>query len=252
MLKKTLLLATALAGVATFTEAGERYKVVRPVIIESGITGQWVMQLSGPVRPVVVRRIQPAVVDYRQARRQKLVYRQRQAVDQQAQVQNVVYRANQPDYTKIEPQFLPQTVEYQTEHKPGTIVIDTNNRFLYLVLNDGKARRYGVGVGKPGFEWAGAHKITRKAEWPDWTPPKEMVAREAAKGHFLPAHMEGGEANPLGARAMYLGSTMYRIHGTNAPWTIGYAVSSGCIRMRNQDVVDLYERVGVGTRVIVM
>ena len=131
-------------------------------------------------------------------------------------------------------------------------MIDTNNRFLYLVMADGQARRYGVGVGKPGFEWAGEHKITRKAEWPDWHPPQEMIAREAAKGHILPAQMDGGEANPLGARAMYLGSSLYRIHGTNAPWTIGFGVSSGCIRMRNQDVVDLYERVKVGTRVIVI
>jgi lipoprotein-anchoring transpeptidase ErfK/SrfK len=119
-------------------------------------------------------------------------------------------------------------------------------------MDGGRARRYGVGVGKPGFEWAGAHKVTRKTEWPDWTPPSEMVSREAAKGHYLPARMDGGPENPLGARAMYLGSTLYRIHGTNAPWTIGSAVSSGCIRLRNEDVVDLYERVKVGTRVIVM
>jgi len=251
MLNKTLLLAAAMLAVAAPVQAGERYKVVRPVIIESGIAGQWVMQLSGPVRPAVLRRVQP-VVDYRQARKNRLVNQKRQFVDQQPQTQNVVYRADTPDYGKIEPQFLPQMVEYQSDQKPGTIVIDTNNRFLYLIMKDGKARRYGVGVGKPGFEWAGEHKITRKSEWPDWTPPKEMIEREAAKGHFLPAHMEGGEANPLGARAMYLGSSLYRIHGTNAPWTIGYAVSSGCIRMRNQDVVDLYERVGVGTRVIVM
>jgi len=249
MFSKTLLLASVMLASAIPAHGGDRYKIVRPVIIESGITGQWVMQLSGPVRPTVVRRIQP-VGDYRLARRK--VYRQRQTIDQQAQIQNVVYRADNPDYTKIEPQFLPQMVQYQTDQPAGTIVIDTNNRFLYLVLKDGKARRYGVGVGKPGFEWAGAHTITRKAEWPEWVPPKEMIEREAVKGHYLPAHMDGGEANPLGARAMYLGSTMYRIHGTNAPWTIGYAVSSGCIRMRNQDVVDLYERVGVGTRVIVM
>lgn len=152
----------------------------------------------------------------------------------------------------IEPQYLPQMVDYDTTEKPGTIVIDTNNRFLYLVMQGGKARRYGVGVGKPGFEWAGAHKITRKTEWPDWTPPSEMISREAAKGHYLPARMDGGAENPLGARAMYLGSTLYRIHGTNAPWSIGSAVSSGCIRLRNEDVVDLYDRVSVGTRVIVM
>jgi lipoprotein-anchoring transpeptidase ErfK/SrfK len=152
----------------------------------------------------------------------------------------------------IEQQYMPQMVDYDTKEKPGTIVIDTNNRFLYLVMQGGKARRYGVGVGKPGFEWAGEHKITRKAEWPNWTPPREMVSREAAKGHYLPARMDGGPDNPLGARAMYLGSSLYRIHGTNAPWTIGSAVSSGCIRLRNEDIADLYERVNVGTRVIVM
>lgn len=251
MSNKTLLLASAMLAVALSAEAGDRYKVVRPVIIESGIAGQWVMQLSGPVRPVVYRQVLP-VQTYKQLRRGKVVYQQPQQQYVDPQTQNVVYRGNNPDYTAIDPQFLPQMVDYQTKERPGTIVIDTNNRFLYLVMKDGKARRYGVGVGKPGFEWAGVHKITRKAEWPDWTPPKEMLAREAAKGHILPAHMDGGEANPLGARAMYLGSTQYRIHGTNAPWTIGYAVSSGCIRLRNQDVVDLYERVGVGTRVVVM
>ena len=147
--------------------------------------------------------------------------------------------------------FLPTRVAYGGTERPGTIVIDTVDRFLYLVEGDGRARRYGVGVGKPGFEWAGSHKVTRKAEWPSWTPPKEMIAREAAKGHMLPDFMEGGPENPLGARALYLGSTLYRIHGTNQPWTIGRAVSSGCIRMRNIDVVDLYERVRVGARVIV-
>ncbi|MBL0370566.1 L,D-transpeptidase [Rhizobium sp. KVB221] len=246
-MKKALLLATALTTLTTPSLANDRYKVVRPVIIESGIAGQWVMQLSGPVRPVVVRRIQP-VQNYRPVRRSKDYQEQ----TNQGDAQQVAYQAQQPDYNQIEPQFLPQTVDYDTDKKPGTIIIDTNNRFLYLVMSDGKARRYGIGVGKPGFEWAGEHKITRKAEWPNWVPPKEMIAREAAKGHFLPDRMDGGEANPLGARAMYLGSTLYRIHGTNAPWTIGSGVSSGCIRMRNQDVVDLYERVGVGTRVVVM
>ncbi|MGN6582488.1 MAG: L,D-transpeptidase [Rhizobiaceae bacterium] len=153
---------------------------------------------------------------------------------------------------KLAPQFLPQIVDYPTREKPGTIVIDTKHKFLYLVEPGGKARRYGVGVGKEGFGWTGTNPITRKAEWPGWTPPVEMIAREKAKGRILPAHMEGGIANPLGARALYLGHTLYRIHGTNAPWTIGHNVSSGCIRMRNQDVVDLYGRVHVGTKVVVM
>jgi lipoprotein-anchoring transpeptidase ErfK/SrfK len=153
----------------------------------------------------------------------------------------------------VSAEFLPQEVSYDGGEAAGTIVIDTNQRFLFLVGEGGTARRYGVGVGKPGFEWAGEHKIAKKAEWPVWTPPEEMKIRVKAKeGRILPDRMEGGPDNPLGARAMYLGNSLYRIHGTNQPWTIGSAVSSGCIRMRNEDVVDLYERVKVGTRVIVM
>ena len=152
----------------------------------------------------------------------------------------------------LDPQFLPQDVAYSGGQAPGTIVIDPRSKFLYLVGKGGTARRYGVGVGKPGFGWHGSHPISRKAEWPGWTPPAEMIARERKKGRILPAHMEGGEANPLGARALYLGSSLYRIHGTNAPWTIGQNVSSGCIRMRNQDVEELYEQVKVGTKVVVL
>ncbi|MBN9252702.1 MAG: L,D-transpeptidase, partial [Mesorhizobium sp.] len=152
----------------------------------------------------------------------------------------------------INPIYLPQEVAYDGPQKPGTIVIDTTENFLYLVGENGKARRYGVGTGKPRFEWAGTHKVSQKREWPDWYPPAEMISREKAKGRFLPTHLAGGIENPLGARALYLGSTLYRIHGTNQPWTIGGAVSSGCIRMRNEDVVDLYERVPVGTTVVVM
>jgi lipoprotein-anchoring transpeptidase ErfK/SrfK len=153
---------------------------------------------------------------------------------------------------RLDPKFLPQTVAYSGSEKAGTIVIDSGQKFLYLVQGKGKARRYGVGVGKEGFGWSGTEKITRKAVWPEWRPPAEMIARERAKGRVLPVMMDGGVENPLGARALYLGSTLYRIHGTNAPWTIGTNVSSGCIRMRNEDVVDLYERVDVGTKVIVM
>jgi lipoprotein-anchoring transpeptidase ErfK/SrfK len=249
MIRKSLLLACALALSAVSTEAAERYKVVRPVIIESGIAGEWMTQLDGPVRARVVRRVarQP-VVQYRKVRQRKGLF----DFQPVRQVEQVAYHPAKPAHEALDPKFLPQIVDYETKYRPGTIVIDSGNRFLYLVLGDGKARRYGVGVGKPGFGWVGEHKITRKAEWPDWHPPAEMIAREAAKGHYLPASMEGGEANPLGARAMYLGSTLYRIHGTNAPWTIGYGVSSGCIRMRNEDVVDLYERVKVGTRVVVI
>ncbi|WP_084175087.1 L,D-transpeptidase [Afifella pfennigii] len=149
---------------------------------------------------------------------------------------------------QFNPAFLPTMVDYASDEPPGTIVIDTDARYLYLVMEGGKAKRYGVGVGRPGFEWAGTHKVTRKAEWPGWTPPAEMKKRQPG----LPDYMEGGPNNPLGARALYLGSTLYRIHGSNEPWTIGRAVSSGCIRMRNEDVKDLYERVGVGTKVIVL
>lgn len=148
---------------------------------------------------------------------------------------------------KLDAKFMPTTIEYSGPYGPGTIVIDTEARFLSLVEPGNKARRYGVGVGRPGFSWAGTHRVTRKAEWPGWTPPPQMRKRQPD----LPAHMEGGPNNPLGARAMYLGSTLYRIHGSNAPWTIGQAVSSGCIRMRNEDVIELYERVPVGTRVVV-
>lgn len=146
------------------------------------------------------------------------------------------------------PAFAPKVVAYSGPERKGTIIINTNERFLYLVQGDGTAKRYGVGVGRPGFEWRGTHKVTRKAEWPDWRPPAQMRKRQPGLPHFMP----GGPNNPLGARALYLGSTLYRIHGSNEPWSIGHAVSSGCIRMRNEDVIDLYERVGVGATVKVI
>ena len=141
-----------------------------------------------------------------------------------------------------------QVVAYPGRHAPGTIVVSTSERRLYLVQGDGTAIQYGVGVGRPGFTWGGNMTITRKAEWPDWTPPPQMLKRRPD----LPRHMKGGPDNPLGARALYLGSSLYRIHGSNEPDTIGQAVSSGCIRMTNNDVVDLYSRVRVGTRVVVV
>ncbi len=144
--------------------------------------------------------------------------------------------------------FKRQIVSYQTREAPGTIIIDTGNTYLYYVLGNGRALRYGIGVGRQGFTWSGTQSITRKAEWPDWTPPSEMVARQP----YLPRFVAGGPGNPLGARAMYLGGTIYRIHGTNNPSTIGGRVSSGCIRMTNDDVTDLYSRAGVGTKVIVL
>ncbi|MFY8030215.1 MAG: L,D-transpeptidase [Devosia sp.] len=140
-----------------------------------------------------------------------------------------------------------EIVSYQSKYKPGTIVVETSERRLYLVLEDGKAMKYGIGVGRDGFRWSGQHRITRTAEWPGWTPPAAMRKRVPD----LPAYMPGGPNNPLGARALYIGSTLYRIHGTSEPWTIGQAVSSGCIRLTNDDVTDLYERVKVGALVVV-
>jgi lipoprotein-anchoring transpeptidase ErfK/SrfK len=148
----------------------------------------------------------------------------------------------------IDPVFEPQDVDYRGPEVPGTIVVDTPKHFLYLVQENGRATRYGIGVGRPGFTWSGAHTVTAKKEWPDWVPPQEMLQRQPYLPHFMP----GGPNNPLGARAMYLGSTLYRIHGTNEPDTIGTNVSSGCIRLTNEDVSDLYSRVKVGTRVVVM
>ncbi|WP_256806944.1 MULTISPECIES: L,D-transpeptidase [unclassified Bradyrhizobium] len=140
------------------------------------------------------------------------------------------------------------TVMYNGNYAPGTVVVNTAERRLYLVLQNGQALRYGIGVGRDGFRWGGVHRITAKKEWPDWTPPSQMLARRPD----LPRHMKGGIENPLGARAMYLGSTLYRIHGSNEPETIGQAVSSGCFRMTNDDVSDLYSRVSVGTPVVVL
>ncbi|MFD1745875.1 L,D-transpeptidase [Rhizobium helianthi] len=279
--KAMMLISAAMIGlISAEAKANDRYRERPPVVVSPDLSAPWVMQLGGQPRPPAGYRVQavrPQVRDYRDpstrnAGQQRSVYQQRQPAYVVPQTQSTRLRTDRSFVDRparapvqaaamqrvpvmkgnIEPQFLPQMVSYQTQHAPGTIVIDTNNRFLYLVMENGQAKRYGVGVGKPGFEWAGTHKVTRKAEWPSWHPPKEMIAREAAKGHYLPASMQGGPENPLGARALYLGSTLYRIHGTNAPWTIGSAVSSGCIRMRNEDVTDLYGRVPVGTKVIVM
>jgi lipoprotein-anchoring transpeptidase ErfK/SrfK len=161
-----------------------------------------------------------------------------------------VARPSQDEGTAIEmpARLKRQTVSYPTHEAPGTVIIDTPNTYLYYVLGNGQAIRYGIGVGRDGFTWSGTQSITRKAEWPNWTPPAEMIARQP----YLPRVMAGGPGNPLGARAMYLGGTVYRIHGTNAPATIGTHVSSGCIRLTNEDVADLYSRVNVGTRVVVL
>ncbi|HWM46000.1 MAG TPA: L,D-transpeptidase [Xanthobacteraceae bacterium] len=166
---------------------------------------------------------------------------------------NEVQTDEQPGYVPSEEeenlpaQFRRTSVFYRTTEPPGTIVVDTPNRYLYVVQPNNRALRYGIGVGREGFQWQGLLRITRKQEWPDWTPPPEMIERQP----YLPRWMAGGPGNPLGARALYLGNTVYRIHGTNQPHTIGSAVSSGCFRLVNPDVIDLYDRIPVGTKVVV-
>jgi len=233
-----------LAAGATTSLANDRYADRPPVMVSPDLSAPWVLQLGkapGIVRPTRQVTQQPL---------RRLFQAQQPDQQRTAAVQQPARRTVMRP--QINPIYLPQEVAYDGSAKPGTIVIDTKQNFLYLVERNGKARRYGVGTGKPGFEWAGTHKITNKREWPDWRPPAEMIKREAAKGRYLPTYLAGGIENPLGARALYLGTTEYRIHGTNQPWTIGGAVSSGCIRMRNEDVVDLYERVNVGTTVEVI
>jgi lipoprotein-anchoring transpeptidase ErfK/SrfK len=148
---------------------------------------------------------------------------------------------------QLDPKWQKTVVFYRTSEAPGTIIVQSNERYLYVVQPGGRALRYGIGVGRDGFQWQGLVKITRKQEWPDWTPPDEMIQRQP----YLPRFMAGGPGNPMGARALYLGATVYRIHGTNQPTTIGTAVSSGCFRLTNPDVSDLYERIPVGTKVII-
>ena len=160
---------------------------------------------------------------------------------------------DQPGYTpsaaeeQLEPGLERQLVFFRTTEAPGTIIVHTSERFLYVVQPNSRALRYSIGVGREGFQWAGLVKISRKAEWPDWTPPPEMIQRQP----YLPQFMAGGPGNPMGARALYLGATVYRIHGTNQPQTIGQAVSSGCFRLVNNDLIDLYDRTPVGTKVVI-
>ncbi len=263
-----MALAITLTLVATHALANDRYGERPPLVVSPDLTAPWVMQLrratvGGPI--VNERRYaipgtseEGLSVMMRQGEPQRAHRRAAPppAVTTRPQRATVVRPAPAPNAGHIkaglDPIYLPQEVAYNGPEKPGTIIIDTNENFLYHIQPGGTARRYGVGTGKPGFEWAGTHKVTQKREWPDWRPPAEMIAREKRKGRILPVHMAGGPDNPLGARALYLGSTLYRIHGTNQPSTIGRAVSSGCIRMRNEDVIELYERVDVGTKVVVM
>ncbi len=251
----------ALVALPAAAQTTKRYTPPPASALSADLVSPWITQLSRKPGAPGQRRVELAPAP------SKRVYRKTNAISgftplqadpvrskrqagQSARVQQASASPKEAQ-REIDPQFEMQIVSYESGYSPGTIIIDTEARFLYLIEEQGTARRYGVGVGRPGFEWAGEHKITRKAEWPGWTPPSEMREREAANGKILPAYMEGGPENPLGARAMYLGDSLYRIHGTNQPWTIGKAVSSGCIRMRNEDVIDLYERVGTGTKVIV-
>lgn len=276
-MKKICLVVAALSSGLFVSPAlaQDRYGERPPLLVSPDLTAPWVMQLrrapSGqPVRtirrggvtvglaPEPLSRRQQQRADafaqrqYHQALRAERQVRGLPQADPTLQTAAIAGGAAREAVPQLDPKFLPQTVAYDGSHKPGTIVIDTREKLLYLVEPGGQARRYGVGVGKEGFLWKGTEKITQKREWPDWRPPAEMIEREKKKGRILPVHMQGGPANPLGARALYLGSTLYRIHGTNAPWTIGQNVSSGCIRMRNEDVVDLYERVGIGATVVVL
>lgn len=254
MMKKPLMLLASVAlsaGLAAPALAYDRYAERPPVVVSPDLSAPWVLQLRSPAELMPRRQLREQKA---QSQIMPVALRPAQPPQvQPVQVQPVALRAPEKRLVRpqINPIYLPQQVAYDGQEKPGTIIIDTTENFLYLVQDSGQARRYGVGTGKPGFEWSGTHKVTAKRQWPDWRPPSEMVARERAKGRVLPAMMEGGPENPLGARALYLGSTLYRIHGTNQPWTIGGAVSSGCIRMRNEDVMDLYDRIPVGTRVVV-
>ena len=246
-MKRYLMLAGCAAFVVCGTpaSANDRYMTRPPVVVSPDLSAPWVMQLGRKPGKVVVKQRGFQLFGVEKPRRKK-------AEPDRLRTAAVRAPAKRHLMPEINPVYLPQQVAYDGPHKPGTIVIDTQRNFLFLVEPGGQARRYGVGTGKPGFEWSGTHKVTQKREWPDWRPPAQMIARERAKGKILPAHLPGGPENPLGARALYLGSTLYRIHGTNQPWTIGGAVSSGCIRMRNEDVVDLYNRVPVGATVIVI
>jgi lipoprotein-anchoring transpeptidase ErfK/SrfK len=236
-LSLSLIFAIAATGSSVAQRAGSRAEIVpAPAIIYSSAPGATVQRdadLGGGFIEFLFSGGETA--EEPAPTRRRLAY----------SAPRVTLEAQRP---RMAPRFERQEVAYSGRHKAGTIVIDTRERFLYLVGAGGTAVRYGVGVGRPGFEWTGTKRISRKSEWPDWRPPAEMRKRRPD----LPVWMAGGPANPLGARAMYLGSSLYRIHGSNEPHTIGQAVSSGCIRMRNEDVVDLYERVRVGTPVVVM
>ena len=254
-LAKLAALCGTFALVAHYTEAGQRYATPPPVTLSPDLTSTWTLQIK-PKHRVATRRDRqraqrPAGLNRLRATSNRSMRIRRKNEVRVASVPRKVKSSKKATY-QFSPELLPATVRWNGSEKPGTLIVNTIERRLYLITARGKARRYAVGVGKPGFEWAGAHRVSRKAEWPSWRPPAEMIARERKKGRELPTFMAGGVENPLGARALYLGSSIYRIHGTNQAWSIGKAVSSGCIRMRNEDVMDLYDRVPVGAKVKVI
>ncbi|MEM1317869.1 MAG: L,D-transpeptidase [Pseudomonadota bacterium] len=260
-LTSSALLLTAQAMTST-AHASQRYATPPPLTVGSDLASPWTLQLAPRSRATREARRRALAQQQRRVKRQRQVHRQKRIARSTAPtartgVATASLRRSQPMITHstggMDPALLPTRVAWNGSEKPGTIVVDTIQRRLFLIGHDGMARRYAVGVGKPGFEWAGTHRVSRKAEWPSWTPPKEMIARvKRESGRVLPDFMPGGIDNPMGARALYLGSSIYRIHGTNQAWSIGKAVSSGCIRMRNEDVMDLYERVPVGAKVKVL
>jgi len=244
------LLLASVASAAALSQpalAQTRYAERPPLVVSPDLSAPWVMQLR---RAPDGRRVAvPAV-------RREAAFQQPRQLRRVQRTPDGIRTAAVPAPTKkqftMDPIYLPREVEYASTEKAGTIIIDQQSKFLYFIRGDGTARRYGVGVGKEGMDWRGTELVSNKRVWPDWRPPAEMIARERKKGRILPTMMAGGPENPLGARALYLGDTLYRIHGTNAPWTIGTNNSSGCIRMRNEDVIELYEMVKVGAKVIVM
>ncbi|MEP1209130.1 MAG: L,D-transpeptidase [Rhizobiaceae bacterium] len=248
-LSKILALMVALSTFPIAADAGQRYGKQPKLMLSPDLASPWMLQF----KPKNIRKHRRFF--HRNKRRVQAVPQastsQKRSGITTASIQRQAKLRGSVE-TGFKPDLLPTIVNYDGAAAPGTIIVNTIERRLYLVQSGGKARRYAVGVGKPGFEWAGTHKVSRKAEWPDWRPPAEMIRRERKKGRELPAFMAGGVNNPLGARALYLGSSIYRIHGTNQAWSIGKAVSSGCIRMRNEDVMDLYDRVPVGARVKVI
>lgn len=241
-----IVLALSMASVTAISaQANDRYGKRPKLVLSSDLASPWMLQL----KPRTLRKIRSRSRQNRQTQQVGLAQRRTGVTTGSVRTQNGLRGSVANEF---KPDLEPAIVNYSGPAKPGTIIINTPERRLYLIEQGGKARRYAVGVGKPGFEWAGTHKVTRKAEWPSWRPPQSMIERERKKGRELPTFMPGGVKNPMGARALYLGTSIYRIHGTNQAWSIGKAVSSGCIRMRNEDVMDLYDRVPVGAKVTVI